>query len=325
MSSSSSPTTTKAAVGGYGSITAPSISHAGPSDVVVELATDVLDEVTYSRTALAQYALIVTLGLTIAVAVFFKTIEAWPWLTAFYFTTYVTSGVGYGDVSIKTANWRYFTLGFTELVGVLVVGSTLSIALNTMMLTEDEEDLRSCQAARNRLRKCSILCACVVAVAGLVVGISEDWSLAQTVYWALDTVTTVGCGYVDPTSTLGRACSAVVFLVAAPIYLVVAATLIAYPRVLVKDAIRRKAFDECAEGRLSVSSTSREGFVLELLKSAKSVHPDDVRDANALYDSLVAAAAAGPDKPAHGGGRKPDSSASPPPAPGGLFSTELKV
>mmetsp|Transcript_1981 Transcript_1981/g.5881 ORF Transcript_1981/g.5881 Transcript_1981/m.5881 type:complete len:316 (+) Transcript_1981:109-1056(+) len=249
-----------------------------------------VEEVYGSRRVLLMYTGSTTLLLFAGVALYTKVVEAWPWLTAFYFTGYVVTGVGYGDVNFKTSNWRYLVLANIELFGSLIVGTLLSASLAALVLTEDEEDVRSTKATKRRFLKCAVISSTILIVSAIVVGVAENWSWAETLYWAVDTVVTVGNGYKTPQHSVGKGVAILTFILAAPTFLLLLTAMIFYPRCRLREIHRDRAFDEATLHQNHSSGDDLEGaaFALKLLLDARLVHPDDLDLVLAKYSDLKA-------------------------------------
>jgi len=243
---------------------------------------DLVEEVYGSRRVLLMYTGGATLFLFLSATIYTKCIEAWPWLTAFYFTGYVVTGIGYGDIRIHTSNWRYLVLAFIEFVGSLLIGTLLSVSLGTLVLKEDEEDVRSTRATRSRFSKFLGIVFIVLTCSATVVGVAEDWSWAETIYWAVDTTVTVGNGYRTPDSPVGRGFSVVVFVVAAPSTFLLLTTMIFYPRARLREIFRDRAFNSA----VLEHDEDPNAFTVRLLLDARILHPDDVHAAIEKYHAL---------------------------------------
>ena len=244
---------------------------------------DLVEEVYGSRRVLLMYTGSATMVLFLTAAIYTKVIERWPWLTAFYFTAYAVTGVGYGDIGIETSNWRWIVLACIELFGSLCVGTLLSVSLATLILTEDEEDFRSTTATRRRFWKLSGLVFGILTISAIIVGLAEDWSWAETIYWAVDTVVTVGNGYRTPDTPVGRGLCVIVFIIASPSAYLLISAMIFYPRARLREIFRQRAFDAA---KLASPTEDQNAFTVKLLLEARLVHPDDLHDVLLLYEHL---------------------------------------
>ena len=67
-----------------------------------------------------------TLLIVVVGAVFYRVVEGWRWLDAFYFTIITLSTVGYGDLAPQSDAAKIFTM-FYILVGLGILGSFIAL------------------------------------------------------------------------------------------------------------------------------------------------------------------------------------------------------
>ncbi len=67
-----------------------------------------------------------TLFIILFGAVFYRVVEGWRWLDAFYFTVITLTTVGYGDLAPQTDAAKLFTM-FYILVGLGILGSFIAL------------------------------------------------------------------------------------------------------------------------------------------------------------------------------------------------------
>lgn len=71
-----------------------------------------------------------TLLVIVGGAVFYRAVEGWRWLDAFYFTVTTLTTVGYGDLVPQTDAAKVFTI-FYILVGLGILGSFVALVADT--------------------------------------------------------------------------------------------------------------------------------------------------------------------------------------------------
>ena len=71
-----------------------------------------------------------TLLIIVFGAVFYRTVEGWRWLDAFYFTIITLTTVGYGDLAPQSDAAKLFTM-FYILVGLGIIGSFVALIAET--------------------------------------------------------------------------------------------------------------------------------------------------------------------------------------------------
>ncbi|KAJ8612695.1 hypothetical protein CTAYLR_008958 [Chrysophaeum taylorii] len=271
---------------GYGAIEAPEDDEEdeiGPFTVVLNLFREFYEE----KTNVLYLSLGLVCVLILMMAFYSAFVEGWSVLWAVYFASYVVLGVGYGDLRIERTSWSYLTLTFIELGGTVVVGGLLSIAVSGIFLTEDEEDWVTLTGAHKRFRKCFGILAMVIPPGVLVMLFFENWGLPKTLYWAIDTATTVGCGYVTPTSVVGRVVNIIFLVIGSSLFLTILGTIALYPRALLRDSKKRRIFQKYRDANtVNKTPANRELFVLSVLLESKLVEDADIIDVQALYDKL---------------------------------------
>lgn len=253
--------------------------------------TEAIEAVCGSRSVTFNFAAAATLVSTILLTTAYAYLNDWPWLRAFIFTSYVETGVGYGAFHID--HYHYFALACFEGFGSIIVGSFISIMLAARLFDDDEEECRTLVSFRRRLMKCLVVSIGIMLVFGGITAYSEDWSLKKTVYWLIDMLSTVGCGYVEPKSSFARVFAIPLIFIGSPTFVLVVSTLIQYPRVVLRDAQRKRAIDNLTK-RDDVAFVSREDLVYAFLVEAHLLHPDDLRQALDLCSTLRGGGAGAP-------------------------------
>mmetsp|Transcript_8364 Transcript_8364/g.11650 ORF Transcript_8364/g.11650 Transcript_8364/m.11650 type:complete len:308 (-) Transcript_8364:1114-2037(-) len=280
----------------YGALSEQAHNHADM--VLAELAryqrmdlSDLMGEIYGSRHRLFYMSVSIGLILFFITATYAWYVQNWTYFISLYYSGMTVTSVGYGDVNVKSNTW--FSLAIVEGFGALVVGSFFSIALVTVILTQDEEDALRVVPIRTRIYKCICITSALSIVFGLFVGFIEDWDFGRTVFWCVDTFTTTGNGFVTPTTQLGRVGTVMYMLMVSPILVVAVAGAIAYPRALLLEKNRARVHQVAIDTYTDTpdphftTTTNRDTFALKLLIEAHLVHPDDVRDAFAIYDQLA--------------------------------------
>lgn len=244
------------------------------------------------RATFVHVYLLIVGGLICLIGLYAWFYEKWSLLWSLYFASYVSLGVGYGDLRIHEAAVSWLSLSVIELTAVLVVGSVLSVAVSALFLTDQEEDWVTVHGAHLRMKK-SFLClglAAPVLIASI--GVVEGWTFSKSFYWFIDTTTTVGCGYAAPGTKLGRLICIAALLVVSPLFLTIFSTIVLYPHALLRHAKKKRVVELYdANGKLpddlpDAETAKRDSFVLQVLIDAKLLDEEDIADANALFDRL---------------------------------------
>jgi len=81
------------------------------------------------------------LGLLAVGTVFFRILEGWTWIQAFYFSVATLSTVGYGDLHPTSDVTRLFTALFI-LAGVGIVLASLTVIGTSLLARREERILR---------------------------------------------------------------------------------------------------------------------------------------------------------------------------------------
>lgn len=251
--------------------------------------TEAIEAVCGSRSVTFNFAAAATVVSTVLLTTAYAYLNDWPWLRAFIFTSYVETGVGYNAFNID--HYHYFALACFEGFGSIIVGSFISIMLAARLFDDDEDECRTLLSFRRRLVKCLVVSIGIMLVFGGITAYSEDWSLKKTVYWLIDMLSTVGCGYVEPKSSFARVFAVPLIFVGSPTFVLVVSTLIQYPRVVLRDAQRKRAIDNL-KNRDDVAFVAREDVVYAFLLDARLLHPDDLRQALDLYAAASGGAGA---------------------------------
>lgn len=88
-----------------------------------------------TRGAIYLAAMIISGG-----TVFYRVVEGWAWLDAFYFTVITLTTVGYGDLSPQTPLGKLFTVAYL-LLGLGLIGSFLAIIGSRSFTTHSKDVL----------------------------------------------------------------------------------------------------------------------------------------------------------------------------------------
>lgn len=246
-----------------------------------------LAEVYEHRTALLHVWAILVAVLICLIGLYAKFYEEWSFLWSLYFSSYVSMGVGYGDLRIHETTMSWLSLSAIELSAVLVVGSVLSVAISAIYLTDVEEDWVTVKGAHKRFRKCFM---CILFLAPLAIGaiaLAERWTFSKALYWFVDTITTVGCGYATPTSRIGRVLTIVALIMVSPLFLTIFSTIVLYPRATLRNTVKIKTLELYRRTHPPrPPDDSKDAFILKFLCQSKLIEEADLADATSLYESL---------------------------------------
>lgn len=142
-------------------------------------------------------AVLVFYGIGIA---YYSHVEGWSTTTCIYFTTVSVATVGYGHYVPTTDNARIFTC-FYDIIGViLVLGSINDLSLTVFSRIQDfiiekvspSESIHTKSAKRIALSVFFTLFA--VFFGTVFFCANEGWSTAESFYWVIITMLTVGYG-----------------------------------------------------------------------------------------------------------------------------------
>lgn len=244
-------------------------------------------EVYERRTALIHIYLSVVAILVCLIGLYAKLYEKWSLLWSLYFASYVSLGVGYGDLRVQATTLSWLSLSLIEIAAVLVVGSVLSVTISALFLTDKEEDWVTVSGANSRLRKCSLCLLAFMPLLTLSVSLSEGWPISKSVYWFIDTTTTVGCGYATPVTKFGRLLCVASLLLVSPLFVAIFSTIVLYPRALLRNACKRRTLEAYeAMRKPPIADVSREAFILTFLCKARLIEEEDLEDAHELFNRL---------------------------------------
>lgn len=160
-------------------------------------------------------ALFALLAYTTVGAVWFKlapgaSMADISWVASFYFAVTTVTTVGYGDLNPAAEQRPWGVLAgqlLYILVGVVVIGAALSHLMGEII----ERPLKA-RSLRVTLALAVGIFVALVGAGAAIEGAIEGWTAIDSIYWAIVTVTTVGYGYVVPTTEGGRAFAAVFML-----------------------------------------------------------------------------------------------------------------
>lgn len=130
--------------------------------------------------------------------VYYTNVEGWNFIQSFYFITVTFSTIGYGQYVPTTAHSKVFT-SFYCVVGVLCVLTAINRAVTNTLITVQKPVMDFFLGNHLHLPSTkigfSIIVIFILIVLGLLVFAAlEDWSYADSFYWTITTMTTIGYG-----------------------------------------------------------------------------------------------------------------------------------
>lgn len=205
----------------------------------------------YEEFASSRRTIIMALGIVvtyifIGALVFGLWVDGWSAVDAIYFTVATFTTVGYGDLYPETQGQRifgiFFVAGGIMVIGGVVLGIVFDALFETMQKSvaekkagtqtlfmeklfrpnkedDNEEDdghrnesssVVSAAVSKNKMLMGAAI-AGAIFIPALTIGHFEDWSIVDSIYYAIVTATTVGYGDLSP-KRLGTRIAAVFYL-----------------------------------------------------------------------------------------------------------------
>ena len=228
---------------------------------------------------------------------YYKQIEGWSGTNSLYFITVSITTVGYGDFHPSSKDSKIFT-AFYAIFGIAFVMSNASLLAQYTLLRFQAQLIEYFPTTNYSKSNKKIILTIILTSSLLIIGTifyacNESWTAAQSFYWTVQTMTTVGYGDLNIKYESTRQFSIVFIFICALAFATAIANIketheerryeemrnIAKARHEVLFAFSDKENDDNDSNTIIKADPS---YVLEILLTSKVV--DKERDLNKLYD-----------------------------------------